>query len=148
MIELQWVTLGAALLGAMILGWLLSQLANKADTKNGSSFRRQLDDMKQEHQNYQINVTEHFSRTTELIEALNDNYQKIQQHLNDGAEQFVKPEYKLDSVRAEAALEELNDAPPKENLMPRDYAPKTSDQKGTLSESFGFEEKKTTETPS
>lgn len=143
MLELQWTTLAATLIAALIVGALLSRLFLKQDGQDRTSLRRQLDELKQQHQTYQINVTEHFSRTTDLIEELNSNYSRIQDHLSLGADQFVKPEYQLESMRStETTLEDLTPGKPntqtEESLIPRDYAPKQPDQEGTLSETYGL----------
>lgn len=142
MLEMQWTTFAAAIVAALIIGWLFSRLFQSQAGQDKSSLRRQLDELKQQHQAYQINVTEHFSRTTDLIEELNDNYNRIQNHLNQGAEQFIKPEYRLESARnSEVSLEDLapNASQSDTQFGPRrDYAPKTPDQEGMLSETYGF----------
>ena len=140
--QMQWTTFAAALFAAFLIGALISRVLLKRDGQDRSGLRRQLDELKQQHQSYQINVTEHFSRTTELIEELNKNYSRIQDHLNHGAEQFVKPEYRLESARSgETRLEDL--APvskpvTNEHTGPRDYAPKAPNEEGTLSETYGL----------
>lgn len=141
MLELQWMTLAAIVIGALVVGGLLGRLFLKEDGKDRSSLRRQLDELKQQHQSYQINVTEHFSRTTQLIEQLNHQYGQIQDHLNHGAEQFIKPEYRLESARTgETSLEDL--APEisqtDTHSIPKDYATKAPDEEGTLSETYGL----------
>lgn len=141
MLEIQWTTFAASILAALIIGGLLSRLFLKKDGQDRSGLRRQLDELKQQHQAYQINVTEHFDRTTDLIEEMNRNYAQIQDHLSHGAEQFVKPEYRLESARTgETRLEDLapNAAPKEEQLGPRDYAPKAPHEEGTLSETYGL----------
>lgn len=141
MLELQWTTLAAAVVVAAIVGAILSRLLMRTTGQDGQSLRRQLDELKQQHQAYEINVTEHFSRTTVMIEELNNQYHKIQNHLAQGAEQFVKPEYRLESARSgETSLEDL--APPPEKKpsvdFPRDYAPKNANEEGMLSETYGL----------
>ncbi len=140
MLNMQWTTFTAALIAALIVGGLLSRMFLKKDGQDRTSLRRQLDELKQQHQAYQINVTEHFGRTTDLIEELNTNYSQIQEHLNKGAEEFVKPEYRLESARTgQTTLEELAPTPVEtEDFSPKDYAPKTPDQEGTLSETYGL----------
>lgn len=140
MLQLQWTTLIAALFAALIIGALLSRLFLRKDGQDRTGLRRQLDELKQQHQSYQINVTEHFSRTTDLIEQLNKNYSQIQEHLNQGAEQFVQPEYRLESARTgHSSLADLAPKPEhSEDLTPKDYAPKAPDEEGTLSETYGL----------
>lgn len=142
MLQLDWITLLAALLTAFVVGLIVSRLWIKSRGEDTDSLKRQLDDLKRQHQNYQINVTEHFNRTTELIDNLNRNYNAIRDHLNRGADELVVPEYRLESVR-EAGEEDLqNLAPANESErdfdMPRDYAPKNRDEEGTLSETYGL----------
>ena len=141
MVELQWITLGAIILGAAVAGGLLSRLFLQGEGKDRSSLRRQLDELKQQHQSYQINVTEHFSRTTQLIEQLNQQYVQIQDHLSHGAEEFIKPEYRLESARTgETKLEDLapNNSARDPQSVPRDYATKAPNEEGTLSETYGL----------
>lgn len=148
MLQLQWTSFTAAIIAALVVGWLLSRFFLKTDGMDRSSLRNQLDELKKEHQTYQINVTEHFGRTTELIQELNSNYAKIQDHINHGAEEFVKPEYRLESARnGESAIEDLAPSAEKSdsNLGPRDYATKEANEEGTLSESYGLKRKATLE---
>jgi uncharacterized membrane-anchored protein YhcB (DUF1043 family) len=142
MLQLDWITFIVIVAIALVAGAVLSRLWSKVQGEDTGGLRRQLDDLKRQHQTYQINVTEHFNRTTELIDNLNQSYASIRDHLNQGADQLVAPEYRLESVRT--AGEDLQDlAPPvtektDEFDMPRDYATKTPKDVGTLSESFGF----------
>lgn len=141
MLQIQWTTFAAAILAALIIGGLLSRVFLKREGQDRTGLKRQLDEMKQQHQAYQINVTEHFSRTADLISELNKNYHKIQEHLDQGAEQFVKPEYRLESARTgDTRLEDLapTSEPKEQPTGPRDYAPKAPNEEGTLSETYGL----------
>lgn len=142
MLQLDWITFLAALLGALIVGAVLSRLWSKSQGEDTESLKRQLDDLKRQHQNYQVSVTEHFNRTTELIDGLNKSYNSIRDHLNQGADQLVAPEYRLESARVGGEdLQELApDTEPAESGidMPRDYAPKDRNEEGTLSETYGL----------
>jgi uncharacterized membrane-anchored protein YhcB (DUF1043 family) len=141
MLQIQWTTFVAAIFAAIVVGGLLSRIFLKRDGQDRSGLRRQLDELKQQHQSYQINVTEHFGRTTDLIEELNKNYSRIQDHLNHGAEQFVKPEYRLESARTgETSLSDLapTQEPDNAHQGPKDYAPKAPNEEGTLSETYGL----------
>lgn len=142
MLQLDWITLIVIVTMALLAGAILSRLWSKAQGEDTNSLRRQLEDLKRQHQNYQVNVTEHFNRTTELIDNLNQSYASIRDHLNQGADQLVAPEYRLESARAGG--EDLQDLAPQPSKnadafdMPRDYATKTPKDVGMLSESFGF----------
>ncbi|MEP4546775.1 MAG: DUF1043 family protein [Saccharospirillum sp.] len=142
MLQLDWITFIVIIVIALLAGAVLSRLWGKAQGEDPNGLKRQLEDLKRQHQNYQINVTEHFSRTTELIDNLNQSYASIRDHLNQGADQLVAPEYRLESARAGG--EDLQDLAPQPAAsssdfdMPRDYATKTPKDIGMLSESFGF----------
>ncbi|HET8904210.1 MAG TPA: DUF1043 family protein [Saccharospirillum sp.] len=142
MLQLDWITLIVIIVIALLAGAVLSRLWSKAQGEDSSGLKRQLEELKRQHQNYQINVTEHFNRTTELIDNLNQSYASIRDHLNQGADQLVAPEYRLESARAGGEdLQDLAPQPAKntdEFDMPRDYATKTPKDVGMLSESFGF----------
>ncbi len=102
---------------------------------DSSNLKQQLTDLKKEQQDYQSKVNEHFIRTTELIESLNNNYKDIQVHLLQGAEQLVSPDYRLD----ESGTTDTQPAESKPSLEhPKDWAPKEVDQEGTLSEGYGL----------
>lgn len=142
MLQLDWITLIVIIGIALLAGAVLSRLWSKAQGEDSNGLKRQLEDLKRQHQNYQINVTEHFNRTTELIDNLNQSYASIRDHLNQGADQLVAPEYRLESARAGGEdLQDLAPQPAKNTDafdMPRDYATKTPKDVGMLSESFGF----------
>jgi uncharacterized membrane-anchored protein YhcB (DUF1043 family) len=141
MLQLSWLTFSASIIAALVIGGLITQLIFKNGGKGRSSLKRELNELKKEHQEYQINVTEHFSRTTELISELSESYKQIQDHLNRGAEEFVKPEFRLPISTDEPRLEDL--APTEQNddtnsFRPLDYAAKRPDEEGMLSETYGL----------
>ncbi|MHA7881055.1 MAG: Z-ring associated ZapG family protein [Saccharospirillum sp.] len=142
MLELDWITFVVIVIVALIAGAALNRLWAKSQGDDTTGLKRQLDDLKRQHQNYQVSVTEHFNRTTQLIDGLNKSYNDIREHLNQGADQLVAPEYRLESARMnENDLEELAPARALEDeglQMPRDYAPKNRDEEGTLSETYGL----------
>lgn len=108
------LTLGAA------IGIVVTLLIARKQGGSADSVRKQLEALKTEHTRYQMNVTEHFARTSELIESLNDHYQSIEQHLKSGADSLVSHEHKLAKLRQASDIlteEELH------NLgASRDYA--------------------------
>lgn len=115
---------------------------------DSSQIKQQFADLKREQQDYQSKVNEHFIRTTQLIESLNNNYQEIQVHLLQGAEQLVSPDFQLAQDLSKS--DRLEDASDNEHINhPKDWAPKAADQEGTLSEGFGLrvEDLKQTQEP-
>ncbi|MFG1497792.1 DUF1043 family protein [Saccharospirillum sp. HFRX-1] len=142
MLQLDWMTLLAALVVALIVGIVVGRLWARGQGDDNGSLKRQLDDLKRQHQNYQVSVTEHFNRTTELIDGLTVSYNAIRSHLDQGADELVAPEYRLESARA--GSEDLQSLAPDSEMAnagytgPRDYAPKSGDEEGTLSETYGL----------
>lgn len=142
MLQLDWMTLLAALVVALIVGIVVGRLWARGQGEDNGGLKRQLDDLRRQHQNYQVSVTEHFNRTTELIDGLTASYNAIRTHLDQGADELVAPEYRLESARFDG--EDLQSLTPDPDLTstsfagPRDYAPKNGDEVGTLSESYGL----------
>lgn len=142
MLQLDWMTFLTALVVALVVGIVIGRLWARGQGDDNGSLKRQLEDLKRQHQNYQVSVTEHFNRTTELIDGLTESYNAIRSHLDQGADELVAPEYRLESARAGG--EDLQSLAPDTELTgmgfngPRDYAPKSGDEEGTLSETYGL----------
>ncbi len=92
---------------------------------------------------YQQDVARHFADTSKLVTNLTKAYKEVHDHLAKGAIQLTNAEISkkiLDAgdqklgIEAKDAIDELSFAPP------RDWAPKTPGQTGTLSEEFGLSE--------
>lgn len=151
MLQLDWITLAFAMAAAFTIGVIADRLWTKYRGQDTTSLKRQLDDLKRQHQHYQISVTEHFKRTTELIDNLNRNYNAIRDHLNQGADELVAPEYRLETAR-DANKVDLQDLVPAQKPKhdpdrPRDYAPKAGRAEGTLSETYGLRKAAFSEEP-
>ncbi|MFC3852618.1 YhcB family protein [Salinispirillum marinum] len=97
-------TLGAAV--GIVVTLLMSRKHGNAD-----SVRKQLEALKNEHTKYQMDVTEHFARTSELIASLNQNYRNIEQHLQNGADNLVSYDYKLAQLRQGSDVSIDNEMP-------------------------------------
>lgn len=142
MLQLDWMTLLAALVVALIVGIVVGRLWARGQGDDNSSLKRQLDDLKRQHQNYQVSVTEHFNRT--LIEVTANGVVADGQAINQlgGADELVAPEYRLESARS--GSEDLQSLAPDSEMAnasytgPRDYAPKSGDEEGMLSETYGL----------
>ncbi len=145
-----WLIPLLALLGGVIVGYIIARLIAKASPQNTQN---QLDDLQERFDSYQNEVVAHFSTTAELVNKLTENYQNVQQHLLQSAERLA-----LDDNSRERLLASLLDSPEKARLQapkappapqdtelppepPRDYAPKAEGEVGTLDENFGRQEK-------
>ncbi|MCJ8314470.1 MAG: DUF1043 family protein [Saccharospirillaceae bacterium] len=92
----------------------------------GKSLANQLDELKKEHQKYQFDVSEHFQETTQMLDSLNQQYEKVQLHIQSGAELLTQNEpVCIDQVGTESKLidsAESSDSETAETSKPKDYA--------------------------
>jgi len=118
------VTLGLIAIG-MIAGmvvyhyFILSKYA-------GKSLANQLDDLKKEHQKYQYDVSEHFQETTQMLDTLNQQYEKVQLHIQSGAELLIQTEQvSVDQIGPEPELiatdESVKKSAELDSVKPKDY---------------------------
>ncbi|BCE00483.1 ZapG family protein [Marinicellulosiphila megalodicopiae] len=92
----------------------------------GKSLSKQLAELKKDHQQYQYDVSEHFSQTTEMLETLNEQYAKVQLHIQSGAELLVKTEkISVDQIGDNSDDTDLLEIPidyeATESVKPKDY---------------------------
>lgn len=96
---------------------------------------------REELKHYQQDVAQHFEETSRLVHNLTQSYRDVHEHLARGAIQLTNSDISRQileagdgklSADAGALLEETTVLPPK------DWAPKTPGQTGTLSEEFGL----------
>jgi hypothetical protein len=140
-------TLIAITLIALIAGLAVGLLLNNrrgGSRANQQELENHLSELRQQQQDYQEEVTAHFNQTATLINQLTESYRNVHNHLAKGAQLLTQG----DSQQAIRALpdDEGNypeDSRPELNISPPlDYAPKTPDQQGVLSESFGIQKNK------
>ena len=72
-----------------LIGWY-SALASRGDNKRKIilELESQLDQARQNKVDYEAEVTEHFSRTADLLNKLTDDYRSVYTHLANGADQL------------------------------------------------------------
>ena len=122
------------LLGAIISRTLLPPEQQK-------ELEQSLQLTRQELNQYQQDVAQHFAETSKLVNNLTQNYKDVHEHLAKGAVQLTNSEISRkileagDETLGIESTEAINDllAQP-----PRDWAPKTPGQTGTLSEDYGL----------
>ncbi|MEH6468304.1 MAG: DUF1043 family protein [Porticoccus sp.] len=106
--------------------------------------RKELEDQLQKSQDqikdYQQEVTEHFTKTSELINNLSHSYRDVHEHLATSAMRLTNPEISRQLIDAGFGRQEHNS-----NLItgdtpepPKDYAPKVPG--GVLSEEYGLKD--------
>lgn len=138
----------AFLSGAFVGALIYRLIANEGG--RSKKVEQQMDELQQKHTRYQAQVSDHFVQTAQLINRLNEDYREIHNHLARGATELCSEDnannlLKLSTENTEeptseasGKIEEIEEiyAEP-----PRDYAPKTNEEQGTLSEEFGLKDK-------
>lgn len=128
---------------ALLIGTALGVFLGRTGFGAGLRQRRleqQLDELRSEYTRYQAQVNEHFMESAHLVRRFNDAYRDVNQHMARGASRLCHDEDWLEELEQDrrAKLEQHGEDDGFE--PPRDYAPKADpEEKGTLSEEFGFE---------
>ena len=124
--------LGGLGLGALGYHLLRNYLA-------GGNLEQRLHQAESNLEGYQRDVAEHFAQTSQLVNNMTQSYREVHEHLASGALKLATPAISrqiLDSANSnlsgdtKAYLREQRVEPP------RDWAPKSPGNKGTLSEDF------------
>ena len=124
-----------------LIGWY-SALASRGDRKRKIilELESQLDQARQNKVDYEAEVTEHFSRTADLLNKLTDDYRSVYTHLANGADQLCGDQISMSEPALSAPPHDATDKPQLvEVAQPLDYAPKKPDEQGQLSETFGLD---------
>ena len=124
-----------------LIGWY-SALASRGDNKRKIilELESQLDQARQNKVDYEAEVTEHFSRTADLLNKLTDDYRSVYTHLANGADQLCGDQISMSEPALSAPPHDATDKPQLvEVAQPLDYAPKKPDEQGQLSETFGLD---------
>lgn len=138
-----------AFISGAILGVLIYRLVRN-DASRSARVEQQMDDLQQKHTHYQAQVSDHFVQTAHLINRLNEDYRDIHNHLAQGATELCNEDsannlLNLSSEQPESPTldhqEEISEIEEIYAEPPRDYAPKSTEDQGTLSEEFGLKEK-------
>lgn len=147
-----WLISVAALVVGALIGYLMGR---SGGGNNQAEIAAQLEDTKKELEEYKAEVTTHFEKTSELVNNLTNSYKDVHEHLATGAQGLCQPgaidmalEPAMQPKLAEPS-EEPQDQPEEAVTEtpepPRDYAPKSPEEEGTLSETFGLKEKEEAE---
>ncbi|MGB0662907.1 MAG: YhcB family protein [Pontibacterium sp.] len=156
-----WIIAVVAMLGGALMGYLIGR--SGSGSQKQMELVDQLEETKREFAAYKQQVSDNFEETAHLVGNLTESYRNVHQHLAKSSAALCENERVTDILatainptiehQAEnvAALEQkeqetkANEESPVE--QPRDYAPKGSDQEGTLSETFGLKGEQKPEEP-
>lgn len=138
---------------ALFVGILLGFLFSKATSKDSSgNIKNQMDSLQERFNDYQSEVATHFNTTASLAQKISQDYQDMQAHLANSVETLIADEelrirllaeIKTDTAPALDYSVEATVVTPAttHNEAPKDYAPKTPGEIGTLDEEFAVKHK-------
>lgn len=142
-----------ALIGLVVgigIGILIRSLKG-SDNRQTKKLKDEKQSLEQEFEQYKSSVSDHFSKTSSLVNELTENYVKVYHHLSEGSQALAdteqstlslvhtsEPPQSTDINRAESprGSHHIND----DSEMPKDYATKSSasDSEGMLSEAYSI----------
>lgn len=96
---------------------------------------------RQELDQYQREVAQHFADTAKLVNSMTQSYKDVHDHLASGALQLTNPEITQQILEAgdkNLGIDVADSLDDHNVQAPRDWAPKTPGQTGTLSEEYGL----------
>lgn len=135
------VAIALIALGAGFTGGLMMGLRKRSNRDAIMELEARLEQAMESRADYEADVSEHFARTSQLLDKLTDDYRAIHSHLASGAAKLCDgdvtiPTPSLESVDDDAEIP----ANMIDVMQPLDYAPRNDpDAQGQLSESFGLE---------
>lgn len=143
--EDMWLISIVALLVGAVIGFLMGRSGNASNRQ--AELAEQLENTTKELENYKEEVNDHFEKTAVLVNNLTNSYKEVHVHLATGANGLCKAgtiDLAIEPV-IHAKLENQEDEPEESAEettpeAPRDYAPKSPEDEGTLSETFGLKE--------
>lgn len=125
-----------ALLGAVISRVMFPPEQQKKMEENLKASRQELDQ-------YQQEVAQHFADTAQLVNNLTQSYRDVHDHFAGGALKLTNPEITqkiLEAGDSSLGIEAQNSLNEHDVQAPRDWAPKVPGSTGTLSEEYGLGE--------
>ena len=122
----------------LIIGFIMARTLHPKERE-----RKELEDKLQQSQeqikNYQQEVTEHFLKTSELVNNLSHSYRDVHEHLATGAMRLTNTDISRQMIDAGFGRHENTNVITGETPEPpKDYAPKVPG--GILSEGYGLKE--------
>lgn len=116
------------------------------------SLQQHLHQAQDELKNYQLEVTQHFSETAQLLKKMAESYRDVHNHLASGANNLSKDSQDLPMINKLPEIDAIanrdNDAEPVHISPPLDYAPRqTPFDRGTLHSDHHLEKVQLAEQP-
>jgi uncharacterized membrane-anchored protein YhcB (DUF1043 family) len=120
------------------------------ELQKSRDLEKHLFEAQDELKNYQLEVTQHFSETAQLLKQMAESYRDVHNHLARGAEMLCKDGQGRKILARLPELDSIIDADsePTYAAPPLDYAPKTTPyDRSTLNEDYGLDKVELTEKP-
>lgn len=84
---------------------LLFGRATNAPYQQAQNLKDSLEQVQSEYEAYKVEVTQHFTKTAELVNTMTDNYRSVHTHLAGGAQTLCTGALQLESMNGKEALE-------------------------------------------
>ena len=141
-----WLTAIGCLAIGILVGMVFASRFNISPARV-QELENQIRELKDTHNNYRDNVSDHFSMTAELFQHMTESYKEVYQHLASGAQELCNSDVagKLLPARTETEFQQDGIDVRLTSVInpPKDYAAKQKPgQKGALSEDFGIDKTK------
>lgn len=128
----------SCLAAGLLLGFLLARALHPKEQQR-KELENNLQQAQEQIKSYQQDVTDHFMKTSELINNLSHSYRDVHEHLATGAMRLTNTEISRQMIDAGFGRNEKPNIIPEETPEPpKDYAPKVPG--GVLSEEYGLKE--------
>jgi len=130
---------------ALVIGIIIGTIINRTVSPQASKSRAlesRLQDSEQKLTEYQQEVTEHFADTAKLVNNLTQSYKDVHEHLANNALRLANVDISRQLLSSSPEDGTNNEEPTGEELPepPKDWAPKTPDEAGTLREDYGLQD--------
>jgi hypothetical protein len=140
-------TLIITALACTALGAIISTLVmrNSSQQQNNRELQEHLQQAEGNLQCYQQEVSDHFTKTAELINNLTQDYKDVHEHLANSALKLSNTEVSrafFESANSQLPTSEQLTVHDEKLEPPRDWAPKSPGKKGALSEDYGMDEER------
>jgi len=134
-----------AALASGVIGVLVGVLVTRQlspQRKENRELENRLEKAEEQLSDYRHQVTEHFSHTSALVNNLTDSYRDVHEYLSASAMKLSDMDISQPVIIADAQSNLAKLAAGQSVEPPKDYAPKSEDAPGTLSEEYGLKEAK------
>ncbi len=117
---------------------LLFGRATNAPYQEAQALKESLEQVQSEFDNYRSEVTQHFTKTAELVNSMTENYRNVHSHLAGGAQALCSGALQLESMNDKEALEakaeEVTENGPAEEPAVTETAAAANDDAATTTE--------------